>query len=62
MFIRICAVCKFNFFSFVEALSVKVRTVAFMRNTVELQWLENGWLVYHSCFELVFEPIAAGLR
>ena len=35
-------------------------------NTVELQWLEHRWLVYHGCFELVLEslgknPIAANL-
>ena len=35
-------------------------------NTVELQWLEHGWFVYHGCFELVLEslgntPIAAEL-
>ena len=34
--------------------------------TVELQWLEHRWLVYHGCFELAFEclgknPIAADL-
>ena len=23
--------------------------------TVELQWLEHSWLVYHSCFKLVLE-------
>ena len=23
--------------------------------TVDLQWLEHGWLIYHSCFELVQE-------
>ena len=33
-------------------------------NTVDLQWLEHWWLVYHGYFELVFEflgkyPIAA---
>ena len=33
-------------------------------NTVELQWLEHRWLVYHGYFELVLEslgknPIAA---
>ena len=25
--------------------------------TVELQWLEHGWLVYHGCFELVLESL-----
>ena len=34
--------------------------------TVELQWLEHRWLVYHGYFELVFEslgknPIAADI-
>ena len=31
--------------------------------TVDLQWLEHWWLVYHDCFELVFgkNPIAADL-
>ena len=34
--------------------------------TVELQWLEHRWLVYHGFFELVFEslgknPIAADI-
>ena len=32
--------------------------------TVELQWLEHGWLIYHGCFELVLKslgknPVAA---
>ena len=26
-------------------------------NTVELQWLEHWWLVYHGCFELVPESL-----
>ena len=26
-------------------------------NTVELQWLEYRWLVYHGCFELVLESL-----
>ena len=26
-------------------------------NTVELQWLENRWLIYHGYFELVLESI-----
>ena len=26
-------------------------------STVELQWLEHWWLVYHGCFELVLESI-----
>ena len=26
-------------------------------NTVELQWLEYEWLVYHSCFELGLESL-----
>ena len=35
-------------------------------STVELQWLEHWWLVYHGCFELVLEslgknPLAADL-
>ena len=30
-------------------LCVKVFT------TVELQWLEHRWLVYHGCFELILE-------
>ena len=25
--------------------------------TVELQWLEHWWLVYHGCFELVLESL-----
>ena len=25
--------------------------------TVELQWLEHGWLVYYGCFELVLESL-----
>ena len=25
--------------------------------TVELQWLEYWWLVYHGCFELVLQPL-----
>ena len=37
-----------------------------VHSTVELQWLEHLWLVYHSCFELILEslgktPIAADL-
>ena len=35
-------------------------------NTVEIQWLEHWWLVYHGCFELVLvslgkHPLAANL-
>ena len=26
-------------------------------HTVELQWLEHRWLVYHDCFELVLESL-----
>ena len=34
--------------------------------TVDLQWLEHGWLFYHGCFEFVLEslrkyPFAADL-
>ena len=25
--------------------------------TVDLQWLEHRWLVYHGCFELILEPL-----
>ena len=25
--------------------------------TVDLQWLEHWWLVYHGCFELVLETL-----
>ena len=25
--------------------------------TVELQWLEHWWLIYHGCFELVLESL-----
>ena len=25
--------------------------------TVELQWLEHRWLVYHGCFELILESL-----
>ena len=25
--------------------------------TVELQWLEHWWLVYHGCLELVLESL-----
>ena len=37
------------------------------QDTVDLQWLEHKWLVYHGCFELVLEspgknPIAAHLE
>ena len=28
-----------------------------MAYTVELQWLEHCWLVYHGCFELVLESL-----
>ena len=28
-----------------------------IHNTVELQWLENGWLLYHGCFKLVLESL-----
>ena len=27
------------------------------RNTVQLQWLEHRWPVYHGCFELVVESL-----
>ena len=27
------------------------------RNTVELQWLEHRWLVYHGLFDLIFESL-----
>ena len=35
-------------------------------DTVELQWLEHWWLVYHACLKLIFEslgenPLAADL-
>ena len=30
-------------------------TVNIDQNTVELQWLEHWWLVYHGCFEHVLE-------
>ena len=26
------------------------------QNTIDLQWLEHCWLVYHCCFELVLVP------
>ena len=26
-------------------------------NTVELQWLEHWWLIYHGLFELIFESL-----
>ena len=29
--------------------------------TVELQWLEHYWLVYHGCFELVLESLGRNL-
>ena len=37
------------------------------RDTVDLQWPENLWLVCHGCFELILEslgniPIAADFR
>ena len=32
---------------------VEINTVT----TVELQWLEHLWLVYHGCFELVLETL-----
>ena len=28
-----------------------------LQTTVELQWLEHWWLVYHGCFELVLESL-----
>ena len=31
-------------------------TLSFL-NTVELQWLEHWWLVYHGCIELVLESL-----
>ena len=39
---------------------------AFQLCTVELQWLEHRWLIYHGCFEHVLEslgknPIAADI-
>ena len=30
--------------------------------TVELQWLEHRWLVYHGCFELVLESHTCRFR
>ena len=30
---------------------------AIFQTTVELQWLEHRWLVYHGCFELVLESL-----
>ena len=30
---------------------------ALVVHTVELQWLEHGWLVYLGCFELVLESL-----
>ena len=28
-----------------------------IQSTVELQWLEHRWLVYHGLFELIFETL-----
>ena len=42
--VRVFAVCTFILYKF--------RIV-----TVELQWLEHWWLVYHGCFELVLESL-----
>ena len=30
---------------------------SFILNKVELLWNEHWWLVYHGCFELVFESL-----
>ena len=30
---------------------------SYFLSTVELQWLEHWWLVYHGCFELVLESL-----
>ena len=30
--------------------------------TVELQWLEHWWLVYHGCFEHVLESLGKNLQ
>ena len=32
-----------------------------LTTTVELQWLEHWWLVYHGCFELILESLRKNL-
>ena len=50
-----------------ESMIKPVKTYRLVHtNTVELQWLEHRWLVYHGYFELVLEslgktPIAADI-
>ena len=55
---------KLSSFRTVSVIDIGVRY--FFSNTVELQWLEHRWLVYHGYFELVLEslgknPIAADI-
>ena len=35
--------------------------IHFKLGTIELQWLEHYWLVYHGCFELVLESLGKNL-
>ena len=47
-------------------MSIQSRCLNLFQITVELQWLEHRWLVYHGYFELVLEslgkyPIAADI-
>ena len=50
-----------------QQLSVsQMGCLPYIQNTVELQWLEHRWLVYHGYFELDLEslgkhPIAADI-
>ena len=37
-------------------LPCRVKCACFLY-TVELQWLEHRWLVYHGCFELVLDSL-----
>ena len=47
-----------NYYEFAWAMfyDLKYRPTADL-NTVELQWLEHWWILYHGCFELVLESL-----
>ena len=44
------SVRKNNLFNILKTFRIPI-------NTVELQWLEHRWLVYHGLFELIFDSL-----